>query len=113
MVANRRRAALMLAQTENRTRIAVRSAQHEGQMLISRAEAKRMLQQFGRVKEVVLDFDGVADIGPAFADELFRVYAAAHPHIRITPINTVPAVARMVRRALAAGGAQNRQNKKS
>jgi hypothetical protein len=34
---------------------------------------------------------------------MFRVFAAAHPQIRITPINTSTAVAQMIRRAVGAG----------
>lgn len=52
------------------------------------------------------NFAGISKIGQAFADELFRVFANAHPHIRITPANTEPAVAQMVQRAVAARSAQ-------
>jgi hypothetical protein len=31
---------------------------------------------------------------------MFRVFAAAHPAIKITPVNAEPAVAQMIRRAL-------------
>ena len=51
----------------------------------------------------MLDFEGVAEVGPAFADELLRVFAAAHPAVRLVPINMSQAVARMVRRAISAG----------
>jgi hypothetical protein len=57
---------------------------------------------------VELDFAGVSDIGQAFADELFRVFAGAHPAIRITPVNAEPAVARMIQRAVAAGAVLTR-----
>jgi hypothetical protein len=93
--------------TKYRTTVVVRSAQHEGEMLVSRAEAKRIVGRCADFEEVVLDFDGVVANGQAFADELFRVYAAAHPHTRITPVNTAPPVDRMIRRAVAAGTAQN------
>jgi hypothetical protein len=53
-----------------------------------------------------LDFAGISEIGQAFADELFRVFANAHPRIRITPINAEPAVAQMIKRAVAARAAQ-------
>ncbi|MBA2492171.1 MAG: STAS-like domain-containing protein [Gammaproteobacteria bacterium] len=76
-------------------------------MLVSRAEAKRIASRLECLEEVVLDFDGVAAIGQAFADELFRVFAAVHPNIRITPVNTAPAVDQMIRRAVAAGAAQS------
>jgi hypothetical protein len=50
---------------------------------------------------VVLDFAGVAEIGQAFADELFRVFVAAHPAVALTPINMTQAVEQMVRRVRA------------
>ena len=55
----------------------------------------------------------MSDIGQAFADELFRVFAVAHPTIRITPINTEPAVAQMIRRAVAAGAARTNNGNQS
>lgn len=91
--------------TFDKTVVPVRLAQHEGEKLVSRSQAKRVAQRFERFKEVVLDFEGVAEIGQAFADELFRVFAAAHPDVRLVPMNTSDAVAQMVRRVLGASGA--------
>ncbi len=87
----------------DKTVVPIRLAQHEGEKLVSRSQAKRVAHRFERFKRVVLDFDGVAEIGQAFADELFRVFPAEHPNVRLTPINTSTAVANMVRRALGAG----------
>jgi predicted nucleotidyltransferase len=87
----------------DKTVVPLRLAQYEGEKLVSRSQAKRVAHRFERFKRVELDFAGISDIGQAFADELFRVYAAAHPEIRITPINTAPAVAQMIRRVVAGG----------
>lgn len=84
-----------------KTLVPVRLAQHEGEKLVSRSQAKRLYQRFERFRHVVLDFDGVAEIGQAFADELFRVFATAHPAVTLAPINMSTAVAQMVSRALA------------
>jgi hypothetical protein len=89
--------------TFDKTVVPLRLAQHEGEKLVSRSQAKRVAHRFERFKRVVLDFEGVEEIGQAFADELFRVFAASHPAVRLTPINTSQAVAAMVRRALNAG----------
>lgn len=86
-----------------KTLVPVRLAQYEGEKLVSRSQAKRLYQRFERFHHVVLDFEGVAEIGQAFADELFRVFAAAHPGITLTPINMSSAVAQMVSRARAGG----------
>ena len=93
--------------TFDKTLVPVRLAQHEGEKLVSRSQAKRLAHRFERFKRVVLDFEGVDEIGQAFADELFRVFAASHPDVRLTPINTAPRVADMVRRALSAGRGSN------
>lgn len=77
--------------------------QHEYEKLVSRAQAKRVTQRFERFRTVVLDFSGVAEIGQAFADEIFRVFQNAHPGTRLTPTEMTPAVRNMVRRAIAAG----------
>ena len=49
----------------------------------------------------MLDFGGVSEIGQAFADELFRVFANAHPDVQLAPVNMTDAVSNMVRRAEA------------
>jgi hypothetical protein len=40
------------------------------------ASAKRVLGRGDRFDEVLLDFKGVSSIGPAFADEIIRVFAS-------------------------------------
>jgi DNA-binding transcriptional ArsR family regulator len=84
-----------------KTVVPVRLAQYEGEKLVSRSQAKRLYQRFERFRHVVLDFEGVAEIGQAFADELFRVFAAAHPGVALTPVNMTRAVRQMVSRAQA------------
>jgi hypothetical protein len=86
--------------TFDKTVVPLRLAQ-EGQMLVSRSQAKRVAHRFEKFKRVELDFEGVGQIGQAFADELFRVFAQKHPEVRLTPINVTPAVGRMISRVLA------------
>jgi hypothetical protein len=59
-------------------------------------------RRFERFRHVVLDFDGVAEIGQAFADELFRVFPTAHPSVELEPVNVSADVARMISRVKAA-----------
>lgn len=92
--------------TFDKTVVPLRLAQYEGEKLVSRSHAKRVSHRFERFKRVELDFAGISEIGQAFADELFRVFANAHPEIRISPINTTPMVARVIKRAVAARAAQ-------
>ena len=48
--------------------VPLRLAQHEGEKLVSRAQAKRVAHRFEKFKRVMLDFDGVTQIGQAFAE---------------------------------------------
>lgn len=70
---------------------------------MSRSQARRLVARFERFRHVVLDFAGVEEIGQAFADEVFRVFAAGHPSVELRPINAAPAVMAMVRRVTTAG----------
>lgn len=85
-----------------RTVVPVRLGQHEGEKLVSRSQAKRLTLRFEKFKAVVLDFEGVKEIGQAFADEVFRVFQNAHPGTSLVPVNMEPGVESMVSRAKAA-----------
>lgn len=84
-----------------KTIVPVRLAQHEGEKLVSRSQAKRLTMRFERFQTVMLDFAGVEEIGQAFADEVFRVFQASHPGLEMLPMNAVPAVQNMINRARA------------
>lgn len=85
-----------------RTVVPVRLVQIGDENLISRSQAKRLLQRVDRFRHVVLDFEGIHAIGQAFADEVFRVFANAHPAIELVPEHATPAVQQMIRRAQVA-----------
>ncbi len=82
-----------------KTIVPVRLAQHEGETLVSRSQAKRLTRRFERFQTVILDFANVEEIGQAFADEVFRVFASAHPEIKMVPIHMSTPVRSMVKRA--------------
>lgn len=82
-----------------RTMVPVRLARIGEENLISRSQAKRLLQRVDRFRRVVLDFTGVELIGQGFADEVFRVFANAHPEVAMSAVNAVPAVHAMIVRA--------------
>lgn len=65
--------------------------------MLSRNAVKvgRICERLETFKEVILDFDGVEFIGQGFADELFRVYATAHPQLILHPVNVAPDVERI------------------
>jgi biotin operon repressor/anti-sigma regulatory factor (Ser/Thr protein kinase) len=54
---------------------------------VSRSEARRLLSGLEVFREIILDFKGVKSLGQGFADEIFRVFAGAHPDIVIIPEN--------------------------
>lgn len=85
----------------SKTIVPVRLARHEGEKLVSRSQAKRLVSRFEKFKTVVLDFEGVEEIGQAFADEIFRVFAKSHPGVSLIPINVSTEVQQMIVRALA------------
>jgi len=85
----------------SKTVVPMRLARLGDEQLVSRSQAKRLIARFDRFKTVILDFDGVTDIGQAFADELFRVYADNHPEVELLPSNMSGQVERMYLRAVA------------
>ena len=82
-----------------RTVVPVRLAKVGDENLVSRSQAKRVLQRVENFRHVVLDFAEVAGIGQAFADEIFRVFANAHPEVELLHAQAVPEVQQMIRRA--------------
>ncbi|MBV8564132.1 MAG: DUF4325 domain-containing protein [Methylobacteriaceae bacterium] len=85
----------------SRTHIPLILAKYEGEKLLSRSQAKRILARAERFTEILLDFNGINEIGQPFADEIFRVFQAAHPSIQIFPLRTTPAIDRMIQHARA------------
>jgi len=80
----------------SKTIVPVGLMQYEGEALISRSQAKRLIARFERFKEVALDFTGVKLIGQAFADEVFRVFKNDHPNVNLIPINAADEVKKMI-----------------
>lgn len=72
-----------------------------GTGLISRSEARRLLERLTEFTHVTLDFSGVEVVGQGFCDEVFRVFARRHPEIVLEPVGMAEAVAFMVARARA------------
>ena len=70
-----------------------------GTRFISRSEARRVLANLEKFRGVVLDFSGVEEIGQGFADEVFRVWKAFHPAIKLEAVSMSAPVAFLVRRA--------------
>jgi len=80
----------------HRTVIPVKLMEYEGESLLSRSQAKRLIQRFDYFLEVILDFEGVNFIGQAFADQIFRVFVNAYPNVNLVAINTIDEVQNMI-----------------
>jgi anti-sigma regulatory factor (Ser/Thr protein kinase) len=64
--------------------------------LSSRAQARRVSARLTEFKRARLDFQGIDEIGPAFADELFRVFKRDHPAVELIPQNMTARVSEMI-----------------
>lgn len=87
-----------------KTVVPVRLAQYGEDKLISRSQAKRLLARVELFKSVWFDFEGVESIGQAFADEIFRVFAKAHPEIEVVAFNAKPEVQQTIQAARSQWG---------
>ncbi len=70
-----------------------------GTGLVSRSEARRVVERLGEFTHATLDFSGVDVVGQGFCDEVFRVFARAHPEVTLEPVGMNDAVSFMVARA--------------
>ena len=71
--------------------------------LVSRSQGRRLVMGLERFERVNFDFSGVEAIQQGFADEVFRVWKAAHPGIEISVSGAEPAVQQMLRHVGFAG----------
>jgi hypothetical protein len=87
------------------SRVVVKLFERGGEY-VSRSEAKRIVAGLERFREVVLDFNRVESVGQGFADEIFRVWARAHPETKLVPDRMNDVVTFMVERARRAASAE-------
>jgi len=96
-----------------KTVVPVRLAQYGDDKLVSRSQAKRLLDRVDRFKTVLLDFAEVTTIGQSFADEIFRVFQNSHPLIELIPINANTDVQDVIVRAQSAAMDRNVKSQSS
>ncbi len=84
----------------NRTRTTIKLSSI-GSSLISRSEARRVTQRLTDFTHAILDFSGVDIVGQGFCDEVFRIFARAHPEVTLEPIGMNDPISFMVARARA------------
>ncbi len=85
----------------DRTVVPVKLLEYGDERLVSRSQARRLMNRFDRFRVVVLNFEDVESIGQAFADEVFRVFPSHHPEVEVVAINANEQVSRMMNRALS------------
>jgi predicted transcriptional regulator len=81
----------------DRTIVPIKMAKDDD--LVSRSQARRILNGLELFSEVILDFKSIQYIGQAFADELFRVFPAMNPDTSIIETNANDDVQSMINRA--------------
>ena len=86
----------------NKTVIPLELARYGTDQLVSRSQAKRVLARIDQFSQVLLDFKDVEEVGQAFADEIFRVFALEHPEIKVLPIHANKNIMGMYQAALRA-----------
>ncbi|MDR0741602.1 MAG: DUF4325 domain-containing protein [Rickettsiales bacterium] len=70
-----------------------------GEGLVSRSQARRLLSRVDSFKNVYFDFSGIISIGQAFADEIFRVFNRQAPKVNLHVVNANDDVQNMITRA--------------
>jgi anti-sigma regulatory factor (Ser/Thr protein kinase) len=69
---------------------------YEDEYLLSRSQAKRLLNRFDSFLEIILDFTDIDFIGQAFADEIFRVFVKMHPDIKLSSVHCNDNIQKMI-----------------
>lgn len=70
-----------------------------GEEYVSRSQARRILSGLDKFETIILDFEGVAAVGQAFADEIFRVWQGHFPDKKIIVKNSNENIDFMIQRA--------------
>ena len=85
-----------------KTDVRIQLAEYGDEYLVSRSQAKRILLRLEKFTEVMFDFKNIENIGPAFADELFRVSKNTYPKLEIRYSNAGRVVEIFIKKALNA-----------
>jgi anti-sigma regulatory factor (Ser/Thr protein kinase) len=81
----------------SKTRIMIKLLKPE---YISRSEAKRLVVNLDKFREVELDFKSVSELGQGFADEVFRIFANKNPRTALKVANTNSSIQAMISHAI-------------
>lgn len=79
-----------------KTHISLNLMRYEGEELVSRSQARRLLARLEQFGEAMLDFHGVNTIGHSFVDEIFRVFQLEHPNFNLYAVNTTSEISEAI-----------------
>ena len=82
------------------TQVPVKLVQYSNEPLVSRSQAKRLLSRFDEFNEVLLDFQGIDEVGRAFIDEIFRVFRFENPKTVSTWLNVTEEIHQLIKNAI-------------
>ncbi len=80
----------------SRAFVRVAALQRDGQPLLTRSEARQLMNGLENFEEVTLDFRGVASVGRSFADEVFQVKGEIEGSTKLVWKNLSADVAKVV-----------------
>lgn len=80
------------------TEVVVRLYKEGSGDFISRSQARRLVYGLEKFKKIIVDFDNVRAVGQGFIDEIFRVWQARNPDIKIIVQNANDDIDFMVKR---------------
>lgn len=83
-----------------KTVVPLKLALYEGGNLISRSQAKRILNRVEKFQNVVLDFKDIEFVGQAFLDEVFRVFPQRNKHVKFSTFNVNEDIKKMINSAI-------------
>lgn len=86
----------------DKTHILVALAKLGDERFVSRSQAKRIMLDLDKFREIILDFENIEAVGQGFVDEVFRVFQNKFPDIKIKYINANENVTFMIERGLPA-----------
>lgn len=72
----------------------------ERNRLVSRSQAKQVVNRLEEFKFITFDFAGIESIGQGFADEIFRVFWKKYPTLELSWINTNEDIEKMIKLAI-------------
>jgi hypothetical protein len=72
----------------------------ERNRLVSRSQAKQVVNRLEDFKFITFDFNDIESIGQGFADEVFRVFWKKRPKLKLSWINTNNNIERMIKLAI-------------